>query len=262
MDPNRKVALVTGGTRGIGLEAARHLARCGYRVVITGRSASGAMTSALSLLEAEGGSPIGLELNLEVLQTAESLIARVLGAAGRLDLVIQNAVYQGALNQQRIFDLPLGELDLAWRASITAPVAIVRDAFMHMQGQSTGGRILVVGSGAGRYDPPSAADQGGWGYVYGASKAALHRLAGVMLAERPQGGVVIMTVNPGVVDTPALRATLGLDADLVKKLGAQSAGAVGEIFAWLAVQAPSEQWNGRFVDLQRLAWKGPDQGLV
>lgn len=260
--PDPRIALVTGGTRGIGLETSRCLARQGYRVVITARPGSSALEAALISIASCGPAPIGVELALDDLNAAATLVQRVLARVDRIDLLVQNAVYQGELNLRRVTDLSLNDLETAWRASISAPLLVIRAAHQQMLAQAAPGRILIIGSGAGRYDPPAPADRGGWGFVYGASKAALHRLAGVLHAEHPESGIVFMTVNPGVVDTPALRATLGLDAGLVQRMGVQPASVIGEALAWLSVRAPAEQWHGQFIDLQRLTWKGWDTGLV
>jgi len=257
-----QVALVTGGTRGIGLETALALARRDFKIVITSRPNSDAAGPALAVLKELCPTALCLDLSLEDPQSADTLLSRVTEATGRLDLLIQNAVYQGPHNLSRLEALSIDDLQEAWLASITSPALIVRSAFSTMREQREKGCILVVGSGAGRYDPPSAFDQGGWSFVYGASKAALHRLCGVMDAESPQSGVCLMTVNPGVVDTPALRSSLGLNADLVQQLGAQKAHVVGEALAWLACAAPRAQWHRQFVDLQKLRWKGWEQGLV
>jgi NAD(P)-dependent dehydrogenase (short-subunit alcohol dehydrogenase family) len=203
-----------------------------------------------------------LELTMEDSHSADTLVSRVTQETGRLDLLVQNAVYQGPLNHRRLESLSADDLQAAWLASISSPVLIARAAFSWMRNQQREGAILMVGSGAGRYDPPAAVDSGGWSFVYGASKAALHRLCGVMDAETPDSGVFLVTVNPGVVDTPALRSTLGMNADLVQKMGAQKAEVVGEMIAWLACASPRATWHRQFVDLQKLAWKGWDQGLV
>lgn len=259
---SQKTALVTGGTRGIGLETALHLARMGCRVVITSRAESDAIQAALSALCELGANPIWCELSLEDLHSAQSLVDRVHQSVGPIDILVQNAVYQGALNQQLLENLRPEDLQQAWLSTITSPLLLIRAAHQHMERHAEQGRILIVGSGAGRYDPPASVSDGGWGFVYGASKAALHRLAGVMHAEQPRARTTLITVNPGVVDTPALRATLGLNADLVREMGAQKASDVGQALAWLAMDAPREQWHLAFVDLQKRRWEGSERGLV
>lgn len=258
----KKTALVTGGTRGIGLETALHLARIGCRVVITSRAESDAIQPALNALSELGANPIWCELSLEDLHSAQSLVDRVHQSVGPIDILVQNAVYQGALNQQLLANLHPEDLQQAWLSTITSPLLLIRAAHQHMERHAEQGRILIVGSGAGRYDPPASVADGGWGFVYGASKAALHRLAGVMQAEHPTARTTLITVNPGVVDTPALRATLGLNAELVLRMGAKPASDVGLALAWLATNAPREQWHLEFVDLQKRRWEGSERGLV
>jgi dTDP-4-dehydrorhamnose reductase len=148
------------------------LARQGYRVVITARPGSSALEAALISIASCGPAPIGVELALDDLNAAATLVQRVLARVDRIDLLVQNAVYQGELNLRRVTDLSLNDLETAWRASISAPLLVIRAAHQQMLAQSAPGRILIIGSGAGRYDPPAAVDRGGWGFVYGASKAA------------------------------------------------------------------------------------------
>jgi NAD(P)-dependent dehydrogenase (short-subunit alcohol dehydrogenase family) len=117
-----------------------------------------------------------------------------------------------------------------------------------------GGKIINVGSGAGQYDPPMAANQGGWGFAYGASKAGMGRLSGVINREWGHKGLLAFSVNPGFVNTEAAQATLGLDAELSKKYGATTPEAIAASLVWLVSDASAAELTQKpqLIDLQAL----------
>ena len=75
--------------------------------------------------------------------------------------------------------------------------------------QRGGGIIISLTTGGAEYDPPMPVLKGGWGFGYGASKAAFHRLAGILNAELGEKGIRAFNLQPGVVTTEALLATMG-----------------------------------------------------
>ena len=99
-----------------------------------------------------------------------------------------------------------------------------------------GGRIINVCSAAGQYNPPVPADQGGWGFAYGASKAAIARLAGCINTEYKQQNVRAFSVNPGVVSTEAVKATLGDDGLLAQRYGASTPEEIAAALFWLGTE--------------------------
>jgi NADP-dependent 3-hydroxy acid dehydrogenase YdfG len=116
------------------------------------------------------------------------------------------------------------------------------------------GQIINVCSGAGQNDPPVAANQGGWGFAYGASKAALGRLAGCINREHGHQGLRAFSVNPGLVTTEAVTATLGEDGVLAKRFGAMPPHAIAEALLWLATDPRAAELNKKpsLIDLQKL----------
>jgi len=92
----------------------------------------------------------------------------------------------------------------------------------------------VTSTGAGRAAPPVPADQGAWGYAYGASKAAMARLAGCINVEYGAKGVRAFSVNPGLVSTEAVTATLGDGGLLEQRYGAMKPQAIAAGLVWLA----------------------------
>jgi NAD(P)-dependent dehydrogenase (short-subunit alcohol dehydrogenase family) len=103
--------------------------------------------------------------------------------------------------------------------------------------------VINVTSGAGESDPPVAAGKGGWGYAYGAGKAAVSRLSGVMATELGDLGVRAYTLNPGVVTTEALKATIGDKGLIALRSGSAPPHVPAAVMLWLATaeQAPGFQ---------------------
>jgi NAD(P)-dependent dehydrogenase (short-subunit alcohol dehydrogenase family) len=73
------------------------------------------------------------------------------------------------------------------------------------------GTIVNMTSNAGQYDPPNKTGDGGWGFAYGASKSAFHRMAGFLHVEHHEDGIRAYNIDPGYVPTEAQMAMLGKD---------------------------------------------------
>lgn len=97
------------------------------------------------------------------------------------------------------------------------------------------------------------AAQGGWGYAYGAGKAAVSRLSGVLSREFGGQGIRAYTVNPGVVATEALQATLGGNSELARRYGATSPKLPAAVLLWLATEPEAEELQYRTLYVQSLA---------
>lgn len=97
-DTNKHVALVTGGSRGIGLGIAKELAKSGFRVVINGRRPASELSDVLSELDQLGGDPIYCQADIGALEEQEAMVDQIRGEAGRLDVLVNNA---GVAPQER-----------------------------------------------------------------------------------------------------------------------------------------------------------------
>lgn len=247
-----KVVLVTGASRGIGRETALAFARAGFDVAISartledgqqhehsltgadGKALSGSLASVAAEIRALGRQAWCIPMNLldseSVLAAAELLMQQ----AGRIDVLVNNAVYQGGDLNANFLQLTPETLERMFRGYILAPVLLTQRLLGPLLERS-GGVVINVTSGAGESNPPVAADRGGWGYAYAAGKAAVSRLSGVLKAEMGGRGLRTYTVNPGVVTTEALKATIGEVG--VRALGAGSAPppVPAAVMCWLAV---------------------------
>ncbi|MBV6423959.1 MAG: 3-oxoacyl-[acyl-carrier-protein] reductase FabG [Steroidobacteraceae bacterium] len=269
------VILVTGASRGIGAATALSFARKGWRIAITARTANEGQRLDHQLRRADGTPLAGSlattaaavrELGAEVLaQPMDLMDAASLDAAcdavfahyGRVDVLVNNAVYQDRESNALLHELTDEALERTLRGNAVAPFHLARRVLPIMVAQG-GGRIVNVSSGAAKHDPPVPADQGAWGFAYGASKAALARLAGCINVEYRGKGISAFTVNPGLVSTEAVTATLGDGGTLEQRYGAMTPQAIAEALLWL-VNDPAAAAiiaSPKIIELQQLIREG------
>lgn len=269
-DP-RPVALVTGASRGIGAATAIAFAKAGWRIVIAARTVHelqtqnhqlrytdgqllrGSLSETAQIIQACGAEVLIQHMDLMDTPSMDAAVESTLKAFGRIDVLINNAVYQDREINAMLLDLDDEALERSLLGNVVAPFHLVKKVLPHMIAQG-GGKIVNVGSGAGQYDPPMAANAGGWGFAYGASKAGMGRLAGCINREWGHKGIVAFSVNPGFVSTEAAQATLGLNAELSKRFGATSPEAIANSLVWLVSNASAVELTQKpnLIDLQSL----------
>jgi len=267
----RPVALVTGASRGIGAATAIAFAKAGWRIVIAARTVHelqtqnhqlryadgqllrGSLSETAQIIQACGAEVLIQHMDLMDTPSMDAAVESTLKAFGRIDVLINNAVYQDREINAMLLDLDDEALERSLLGNVVAPFHLVKKVLPHMIAQG-GGKIVNVGSGAGQYDPPMAANAGGWGFAYGASKAGMGRLAGCINREWGHKGIVAFSVNPGFVSTEAAQATLGLDAELSKRFGATSPEAIANSLVWLVSNASAVELTQKpnLIDLQSL----------
>lgn len=196
-----RIALVTGGNKGIGLEIARQLARAGIVVIIGARDA-GRARSAVEALAADGLAVHALHLDLDDLATAKAAAAEIDVRHGRLDILVNNAgIFDFA-------DAPPGRasLDAVRRVMNTNFIGTlaVTQAMLPLVRAAPAGRIVNLSSSLGSLalnGDPNSTYYGAQFIGYNASKAALNMLT-VQLNEELRGsGIRVNSVSPGFVLT-------------------------------------------------------------
>jgi NAD(P)-dependent dehydrogenase (short-subunit alcohol dehydrogenase family) len=177
-----RTAVVTGGSRGLGLALVRTLAEAGWRVVTDARDAD-ALRAATAHL---GPDVIAVAGDI----TAADHRAELVAAAGdRIDLLVNNAGGLGPSPLPALADYPLDDLADLFAVNVVAPLGVIQAALPTL---ATGAVIVDVTSDA------SVEAYEGWG-GYGATKAALDHLGRVLAVERPD--LRILTVDPGDMRT-------------------------------------------------------------
>lgn len=267
---SRKVAFISGASRGIGHATALAFARAGHDLVITGRTQVEGQVHEHALTQDDGtplpGSLAGtaqaakslgadvLALPMDLLDSASVTAAaeQALAHYGRINVLINNAIYQGRDLNAPFLELTAESLSRVAQGYLTAPVLLTQALLPAMLSHGDG-VVINITSGAGEQDPPMTAAQGGWGYAYGAGKAAVSRLSGVLSREFGGQGIRAYTVNPGVVATEALQATLGGSSELARRYGATSPQLPAAVLLWLATAPEAEELQYRTLYVQSLA---------
>lgn len=263
-----KVVLISGASRGIGRASALAFAKAGYRVAVTARKldntagprhritstgyAQGSLQETVKMIEKQGGEAFAVPMDLLSRDSVKCALEAVLAQFGNVDVVINNAIYQGPDLNAPLLDLTPQTLENVARAYISAPVQIAQTLIPLMLRQGSG-CIINITSGAGEKDPPIPASMGGWGYAYGAGKAAVSRLSGIISREHGREGIRAFTVNPGVVNTETLRQTIGEKG--VKGLGQSVAepSQIADVLLWITDNAKADKLQYKTIDAQRLA---------
>ncbi|MGD9570725.1 MAG: SDR family NAD(P)-dependent oxidoreductase [Thermoleophilia bacterium] len=198
LHPPTPVALVTGGSRGLGRALAADLAGRGWQVVIDARDPAGLSGAAVFMPAGRVTAVPG-----DVAEPAHrALIAEALWRLGRLDVLVNNASTLGPAPQPAMADYPVDALADVYAVNVLAPLALCQLTLPLLE--RSGGAILNISSDA------AVESYEGWG-GYGSSKAALDHITATLAAENP--AVRIYSVDPGEMATDML-ATAMPAADL------------------------------------------------
>jgi glucose 1-dehydrogenase len=187
-----KVAIITGGTRGIGKAFAKAFLNEGANVVISSRSQKNCDDA---LRELNSPNAAAKPCDVSKYDEVESLIAFTVSTFGDLDILVNNAGVAEPF--EKIVNAPLD----AWYAPIETNLKGTyhgcKAALAYMLKQKKGKIINLAGAGSGRFNTPHISG-------YGASKAAIQRLTLSLSEEYKNSGVDIMLLNPGMVRTEIL----------------------------------------------------------
>jgi NAD(P)-dependent dehydrogenase (short-subunit alcohol dehydrogenase family) len=250
-----QVAFITGASRGIGAETAVSLARAGYRVAITARTLEngeshdhvgtdtplpGSLEATAAAVARAGSEALCLRGDILAPETLVAAAEAALAHFGRVDLLFNNAVYQGTGNLEPLLEVSDEQLLAIYTANVFTPLALVRTLLPGMLARG-GGTILNMVSHAAFTNPPAPADKGGWGFAYPSSKAALSRMAGSLRAEHPNSGLRAFNLEPGLVVTEVMRLA-GIDEEVMARFRPCRPAAIAAVVAWLADNEPPAEW--------------------
>lgn len=192
-DLTGRVAIVTGGTRGIGLAIAEGFAAAGARVVVASRKAD-AVAATEAHLRDGGAEALGVTAHMGDLDDIDALVARAVEAFGGVDIIVNNAA--------NALTLPFGSLtEEAWAKSLDTnlrgPTFLVDRALPHLERSGHAAVLNVISAGAFLFSAHTA--------MYAAGKAGLMAMTRSMAAAFAPRGIRVNALAPGTVDTDMVR---------------------------------------------------------
>ena len=189
-DLKEKVAIVTGGSRGIGRATAETLAAQGAQVVLTYVSDEAAARSVAETIAATGGKAEAIRLDVGDAEGAEKEITAIAKRLGRLDVLVANA---GISIDALLLRIKTEDLDRIFAVNVTGAIACSRAAIKTMMRARTG-RVIFLSSVVG--------EMGNVGQTaYSVSKAALIGAAKSIAREYASRNITVNAITPGFIDT-------------------------------------------------------------
>lgn len=185
-----KVALVTGGSRGIGREIALQLAQIGAKVVVCSRKME-SLQFVADEIEAGGGEALAIQAHVGRPEEVTSLVAQTVETFGRVDVVVNNAATNIHFGPTLTADE--GQWDKILDINVKGVFRVCKAVVPHMEAQG-GGKIINIVSVAGLRPSP------GMG-VYGVSKSAVIALTQVLALELGPANIQVNGIAPGVIKT-------------------------------------------------------------
>lgn len=212
-----KVAVVTGASKGIGAEIARHLAAAGASVVVNYSSSKAGADRVVADIASREGKAVAVQANVAKQEDVQRLFAETKQAFGRVDILVNNAgVYEfapleavTAEHYHKQFDLNV--LGLLWTTQEAAK-----------QFGPEGGSVVNISSIVATLAPPNTS-------VYSATKAAVNAITRSLAQELGPKKVRVNSINPGMVETEGVHAAGISESDFRKTIEAQTPlGRIGQ----------------------------------
>jgi len=184
-----KVALVTGGSRGIGRAIAKRLAKDGASVAITYAKDTKAASAVVKAIEAEGGKAVAIQADAADVEAVRGAVEKTVVTFGRLDVLVNNA---GTAIPKTFEETTLEEMDRVIDINLRGTLAATQAALKHMK---SGGRIIMIGSSVGeRVLVPGLV-------AYSGTKGAVKMFTQALSREIGSRGITVNNVQPGPIDT-------------------------------------------------------------
>jgi 3-oxoacyl-[acyl-carrier protein] reductase len=184
-----KVALVTGGSRGIGAAIAKRLAADGASVAITYTKGADAAASVVKQIESAGGKALAIQADAVDAKAVTAAVEKAVASLGKLDVLVNNA---GVATPKKFEDTTLEEMNHMIDINLRGTFIATQAALKHM---NKGGRIIMIGSCVGeRLMTPGLA-------AYAATKGAIKMFTQGLSREVGDRSITVNNIQPGPIDT-------------------------------------------------------------
>src|SRR6202051_1616571 len=184
-----KIALVTGGSRGIGAAIAKRLAADGAKVAITYTKGADAAASVIKEIERAGGKAIAIQAETADADAVKAAVEKTFATFGRLDVLVNNA---GTAIPKPFEEATVEEMDRVLDINVRGVFVATQAALKHMKGD---GSIIMIGSAVGeRAVAPGLVP-------YAATKGAVKMFTQALSREVGSRGITVNNVQPGPIDT-------------------------------------------------------------
>ena len=190
-----KIALVTGGSRGIGAAIAKRLAADGASVALTYAKDSNSASTVVKEIEGLGGKAIAIQADAADAEAVTAAVEKAVATFGRLDVLVNNA---GTAVPKSFEETTVEEMDRLIGLNVRGVFVTTHAALKHM---NDGGRIIMIGSAVGeRVQVPGLV-------AYAATKGAVKLFTQGLSREVGSRGITVNNVQPGPIDTDLNPAT-------------------------------------------------------
>src|SRR6201984_804639 len=223
-----KIALITGGSRGIGAAIAKRLATHGANVAITYTKGADAAASVVKEIERAGGKAIAIQADAADADASKAAVDKTVATFGRLDVLVNNA---GTAIPKTFEETTLEELDRVIDINVRGVFVATQAALKHMK---SGGRIVMIGSCVGeRAMTPGLVP-------YAATKGAVKMFTQGLSREVGTRGITVNNIQPGPIDTDLNPAAGDWAAPQKASTALGRYGSVDEVAALVAFVASPE----------------------
>ena len=223
-----KIALITGGSRGIGAAIAKRLAADGANVAITYTKGADAAASIVKEIERTGRKAIAIQADAADAKAVKAAIEKTVATFGRLDVLVNNA---GTAIPKKFEETTLEEMDRVIDINVRGTFVATQAALKHMK---DGGRIIMIGSSVGeRMMTPGLVP-------YSATKGAVKMFTQGLSREVGNRGITVNNIQPGPIDTDLNPAAGDCAAPQKASTALNRYGSVDDVAALVAFVAGPE----------------------
>ncbi len=223
-----KIALITGGSRGIGAAIAKRLAADGASIAITYAKDGKAASAVVEAIEKAGGKAVAIQAEATDADAVKSAVEKTAKTFGRIDVLVNNA---GTAIPKPFEETTLEEIDRMLDINVRGTFVATQAALPHMP---KGGRIISIGSCVGERDmTPGLA-------TYSATKGAVKMFTQGLAREVGSRGITVNNVQPGPIDTELNPAAGDWAAPQIANTALGRYGTVDEVAALVAFVASPE----------------------